>query len=119
MKNNDDAELTKGEKHILIEIVEYVPGSVVTKTIIKKSTGNISVSSVEEGEEIGTKTLPFDIFVQIIDGSGKLEINKIEQTLKLGEVIIIPAHSFHRFVAEEKFKIITTIIKSGYEEVAR
>ena len=85
------------------------------KTIIRKSTGDITVSSVDAGEGLMEKTLPFDCFIQIIDGAAELTIDKKLYKLRLGEGIIIPAHSFHRFHANEQFKMITTIIKSGYE----
>jgi quercetin dioxygenase-like cupin family protein len=62
------------------------------------------------------KISPFDNYVQIIDGAAELVIDKETHLLKLGNGIIIPAHAQHCFNAREKFKIISTIIKSGYEE---
>jgi hypothetical protein len=57
MGNNAPAELEKEEVHIIVEIIEYVPSAVVSKTIIKKSTGNISVSSFATGEELAEKSV--------------------------------------------------------------
>lgn len=111
------AELEKGEPHIIVEIIEYVPHSIVSKTIIKKSTGNVTAKSFDEGEEFCEKTLPFDTYVQIIHGVASVTIDKKEHSLKLGYGIVIPAHSHHCFNANEKFKMISTIIKSGYEEM--
>ena len=115
-RNKDTAELEKSVSHIIVEIIEYVPDAVVSKTIIKKSTGNITAMSFAEGEELGLKTSPFDTFVQIVDGSAELIIDEKVHNLKLGEGIIIPAHSPHCFNANEKFKMISTVIKSGYED---
>ncbi|MBP6511240.1 MAG: cupin domain-containing protein [Bacteroidia bacterium] len=109
-------ELEKAKSHIIIEIIEYVPNSIVSKTIIKKTTGNITVSSFDEGEELATKTSPFDNYIQIIDGVAEVVINDKPYQLKLGEGIIIPAHALHCFTANEQFKMISTVIKSGYEE---
>jgi quercetin dioxygenase-like cupin family protein len=109
------AELQKSTVHIIVEIIEYVPNSVVSKTIVKKTTGNITVSSFATGEELAEKTSPFDNYIQIIDGKAELEINDKKYKLKLGEGIIIPAHAPHCFKATEQFKMICTIIKSGYE----
>lgn len=109
-------ELEKAKSHIIIEIIEYVPNSIVSKTIIKKTTGNITVSSFDEGEELATKTSPFDNYIQIIDGAAEVVINDKPYQLKLGEGIIIPAHALHCFTANEQFKMISTVIKSGYEE---
>jgi len=110
------AELEKSKAHIIVEIIEYVPNAVVSKTIIKKSTGNITVSSFDTGEELAEKTSPFDNYIQIIDGTAELIINEKKYKLRLGEGIIIPAHAAHCFNAHEQFKMISTIIKSGYED---
>jgi quercetin dioxygenase-like cupin family protein len=117
MKNNIDIiELEKSKAHIVVEIIEYMPNAVVTKTIIKKSTGNITVSSLDAGEELAEKISPFDTYVQIIDGTAELIIDGKKYLLKLGDGIIIPAHTKHNFNANEQFKMIATIIKSGYED---
>ena len=113
--NTDTTELAKETPHIIVEILEYVPNSVLMKTIIKKTTGNITVSSLDAGEELTEKTLPFDTFIQIIDGTAELTINKKKYKLRLGEGIIIPAHTAHCFNAKVQFKMISTIIKSGYD----
>jgi quercetin dioxygenase-like cupin family protein len=110
----DTAELVKSTPHIIVEILEYVPNSIVMKTIIKKTTGNVTVSSLDAGEELSEKTLPFDTFVQIIDGTAEVTINGKKYKLRLGEGIIIPAHASHCFNANEQFKMLSTIIKSGY-----
>ena len=115
-KKNEVLELEKAVDHIIVEIIEYVPNAVVSKTIIKKSTGNITAMSFAEGEELGLKTIPFDTFIQIIDGSAEITIDKKIHNLKLGTGIIIPAHSPHCFNANEQFKMISTVIKSGYED---
>lgn len=112
----DNTELEKLKPHIIVEILEYVPSSILIKTIIKKTTGNVTVTAVDAGEELAEKTSPFDTFIQIIDGSARVEIGDKKYKLRLGEGIIIPAHSPHCFNATEQFKMISTIIKSGYED---
>jgi quercetin dioxygenase-like cupin family protein len=117
MPNQSEAgELVKAQSHIIVEIIEYVPNAVVSKTIIKKTTGNMTVSSFDAGEELAEKTAPFDLYIQIIDGAAELEIDDKKIKLRLGEGIIIPAHAKHCFYAREQFKMVCTIIKSGYEE---
>ncbi|MES2811078.1 MAG: cupin domain-containing protein [Bacteroidota bacterium] len=112
-------ELEKEKSHIIVEIIQYIPNAVLSKTIIKKTTGNITASSFDAGEELAEKTSPFDNYIQIIDGTAEIIINKTKHLLKLGEGIIIPAHARHCFNANVQFKMISTIIKSGYgdEEV--
>jgi quercetin dioxygenase-like cupin family protein len=112
MKNN---EVEKAKALIVVEIIEYVPNSVVIKTIIKKTTGNISVVSIDTGEALTEKIIPFDRFVQIIDGKAEIVIDGISNFLDIGQSIIIPAHTSNIVKANERFKMISTIIKSGYE----
>ena len=112
----DNTELEKAKAHIIVEILEYVPNSVLTKTIIKKTTGNVTVSSLAAGEELSEKSAPFDTYIQVIDGIADVLIEKKLYKLRPGEGIIIPAHSSHCFNAKEQFKMISTIIKSGYED---
>lgn len=109
-------ELEKGKSHVIVEIIQYLPNSVVSKTIIKKLTGNITATSFDTGEEVGEKSSPFDTYIQIIDGSAIVSIDDKKIKLNEGEGLIIPAHSKHSFIANEQFKMISTIIKSGYEE---
>lgn len=112
----DGKEVEKSKIHIIVEIIEYIPNSVLSRTIIKKTTGNVTVSSFAAGEELAEKTSPFDNFIQIIDGAGEITIDEKVYKLKLGQGIIIPAHSKHCFNASEQFKMISTVIKSGYED---
>jgi quercetin dioxygenase-like cupin family protein len=101
--------------HITVEIIEYVPNSVVIKTILKKSTGNISVFSVDTGEGLTEKTVPFDTFVQMIDGNAELVIDGKSNFLSTGQSIVIPAHESNYVRPNGRFKMIQTVIKSGYE----
>jgi len=114
-KKADSSELEKSKAHIIVEIIEYLTNSVVIKTIIKKSSGNISVMSFDSGEGLTEKTSPFDTFVQIIEGKAEIVIDKESNLLESGQGIIIPAHSPNFIKPNGRFKMISTIIKSGYE----
>jgi quercetin dioxygenase-like cupin family protein len=111
----DNTEVEKAKAHIVVEIIEYVPNSVVHKSILKKTTGNISVVSIDTGEALSEKILPFDTFVQIIDGKAEIIIDGISNLLNTGQSIVIPAHTSNIVKANERFKMIKTIIKNGYE----
>jgi len=111
--NHTDLPAIEKEKtFIIVEIIEYIPNTIVSKTIIKKTTGNVTVSSFATGEELAEKTSPFDNYIQIIDGAAEVVINEIKFNLKLGEGIVIPANAPHCFNAKEQFKMVCTIIKS-------
>ena len=108
-------EIEKSKIHILIEIIEYVPNSVVCKTIIKKTTGNICVVAIDTGEALAEKISPFDTFIQIIEGTAEVIIDDQPNILQTGQGIIIPAHASNVVKANGRFKMISTVIKSGYE----
>ncbi|MEP7277532.1 MAG: cupin domain-containing protein [Bacteroidota bacterium] len=116
-KVNERAVPEKDKIFINVATIEYVPNAVLSKTIIKKATGNVIVSSLAAGEELAGKICPFDTFIQIIDGKAEININNKHYMLRLGEAIIIPAHSKQHFSANEQFKMISTVIKSGYENI--
>ncbi len=111
----DNNEVEKAKALIVVEIIEYVRNSVVIKTIIKKTTGNISAVSCDTGEALTEKIIPFDTFVQIIDGTAEIVIDGASNLLNTGQSIIIPAHTSNSVKANKRFKMISTIIKSGYE----
>lgn len=114
----ESPELEKSKSHIIVEIIEYMANSVVIKTIIKKSTGNISIMSFDSGEGLTEKTSPFDTFVQIIEGKAEIVIDKESNLLQSGQGIIIPAHAPNFIKPNGRFKMISTIIKSGYESTS-
>ncbi|HMJ47386.1 MAG TPA: cupin domain-containing protein [Ferruginibacter sp.] len=107
--------LAAGVPQIIVELIEYIPNSVLSKTIMKKTTGNVTVSSFDTGEALTERISPFDTFIQIIEGKAEIIINKKSNSLLCGQGIIIPAHSSHIVKANERFKMLQTVIKSGYE----
>jgi quercetin dioxygenase-like cupin family protein len=111
----DNTELERSNAHIIVEIIEYIADSVVLKTIIRKSTDNINVMSFDKGEGLTEKISPFDTFAQIIEGKAEIVIEKKTYLLEVGQGIIIPAHSSNYIKPNGRFKMISTIIKSGYE----
>lgn len=113
----ENPELEKSKVFIIVEILEYIPNSVVIKTILRKTTGNVSVVSFDSGEAMTEKTSPFDTFIQVIEGKAEVIIDNKSNILDTGQSIIIPAHSRNTIKANVRFKMISTIIKSGYEDL--
>jgi len=111
----NNAELEKSEPQIIVEIIEYVPNSVMTKTILKKITGNITIMSFDNGEGLAVKTSAFDTFAQIVEGKAEIVIDDVSNHLETGMGMIIPAHLPNFIRPNGRFKMIQTIIKSGYE----
>lgn len=110
-------EPEKSKAFIIVETIQYMPNSVVIKSIIKKSTGNITVIAIDKGEGLTEKISPFDSFAQIIDGRAEIIIDGQSFLLETGEGLIIPANTPNILKANERFKMISTVIKSGYEEL--
>ena len=108
-------ELVKSKAHSIVTLAEYVPHTVISKSIIKKLTGTICVMSFDAGEGLKEKISPFDTFAQIIEGMAELVIEGTSVFLNAGEVIIIPAHKTSFIRPNGRFKMILTVIKSGYE----
>lgn len=115
MSDNTDGEIEKLKKHAIVELLDYLPNAVVSKIIIKKATGDIMLFSIAEGAQLPEKLLPFDTYIQIIDGTATFLINKKKFFVNQGEGMIIPAHIKHAVTAGPQFKMLSTIIKSGYE----
>jgi len=111
----NDSVVEKSVAMHIKEIVEYVPNSVISKSIINKLTGSITAMSFDVGEGLTERTSPFDTLLQIIDGKAEIVIDGMSSILNMGQSIVIPAHSANIVKAKERFKMISTIIKSGYE----
>ena len=116
--NYASIELEKAKTHVTVEIIEYVPDAMVSKTILKKLTGSITAMAFENGEGMLEKTSPFDTYAQIIEGQADLVIDGIPFLLHCGQSIIIPAHKPNLIRANGRFKMLQTVIKSGYEDVS-
>jgi len=105
----------KPATQIVIELIEYIPHVVVSKTVIKKNINNVTVSSFSEADEMIERSAPFDTYIQIIDGIAELCINNRDYILHMGDGIIIPAHSNHHFNANVQFKMLSTVVRSDCE----
>jgi len=95
------------------ESVEYSEGGIVSKTVLKKQTGNIPLFSFAKGEALSEHTAPFDAVITVVDGKGEVIIGGKSFILTAGQTIIMPANITHAVNAVEKFKMVLTMIKSN------
>ncbi|SIN76108.1 cupin domain-containing protein [Algoriphagus halophilus] len=114
----DHPDFEKSLPHVLVDSVEYVSGSVVTRSILSQNTGSVSLSSFDLGEIQAAKYSPFDHLIEIIEGEASITIDDQLNTVETGQAIIIPAHVKHWIKADKRFKMISTHIKSGYEDIS-
>jgi len=93
------------------DMVSYQPGSVVSRTIIDKSVGTVTVFAFDSGQGLSEHTAPFDALVQIIDGVADITIAGSVHTVKEGEMIIMPANKPHSLKANPRFKMLLVMIR--------
>ncbi|CFX48234.1 RmlC-like jelly roll fold [Syntrophomonas zehnderi OL-4] len=92
--------------------IEYQADSVVSKTLINKPSGNVTLFAFDAGQGLSEHTAPFDAMVYILDGTANITISGSDQVVKTGEIIIMPAHEPHALKATENFKMMLIMIKS-------
>ena len=100
-----------GEAGSLVGLVDYQDGSVVSKEVIKKEKGTVSVFAFDKGQGLSEHTAPFDALVYILDGQVEINIAGKSHLLKTGQVIIMPANKPHSLKAVERFKMLLVMIK--------
>jgi quercetin dioxygenase-like cupin family protein len=96
----------------LDELVQYQEGVIVSRTIIGKKTGTVTLFAFDEGQQLSEHTAPYDALVHVLDGSVEITIDGHSNKLNTGEIIILPANVPHAVNAVSKFKMLLTMIKS-------
>ena len=115
MERNEKQEKTRhGKKRVarLADLVSYQEGSIVSRTLIEKKTGTITVFAFDEGQALSEHTVPYDALVHLLHGEGEVTVSGKVYHLKEGEMIIMPANRPHALKATKRFKMILTMIKT-------
>ncbi|HOF20336.1 MAG TPA: cupin domain-containing protein [Bacteroidales bacterium] len=105
-------EFEKGKKFSFADSITYAEKSVVSKHVLKKETGNISLMSFDKGEGLTEHTSPFDAVVHIVDGKADIVIDGVSNILETGDTVIMPANIPHSLSAVERFKMVLIMIRS-------
>ena len=103
----------EAESYILADMVDYQEGSVVSKTIINKKTGTVTLFAFSKGQGLSEHKAPYDALVQILDGNAEIKISGNPHKLTKGEIIIMPGNEPHALTAIDSFKMLLTMIKSN------
>lgn len=106
-------EFTKSSVFSYNSSIDYAAGAIVSKTVLKKQTGNISLFAFDRGEALSEHTASFDAITEVVDGKGEITIDGKPFLLNAGESIIMPANVPHAVKATEKFKMVLTMIRSS------
>jgi quercetin dioxygenase-like cupin family protein len=102
--------LGKGQK--MLELIKYADDSIVSKTLLDKSVGTITLFAFDKGQKLSEHTAPYDAVVQILDGKAQIRIKDDINELSGGQIIIMPANIPHAVNAGERFKMLLTMIRA-------
>ena len=101
-----------GKVFSIAEIVSYQQGSIVSREVIRKDTGTVTVFAFDQGQGLSEHTAPFDALVQVLDGAVQIKIAGAPHDLKAGDMIIMPANKPHALQALTQMKMMLVMIKS-------
>jgi quercetin dioxygenase-like cupin family protein len=96
----------------LSELISYQDGSVVSRTLIDKTAGTVTLFAFDEGQGLSEHTAPFDALVQVLEGAVEVKIAGSPVMVKQGEMTIMPANKPHALTAKSRFKMLLVMIKS-------
>ena len=101
-----------GKGQSLLELVDYAKDSIVSKTILNKSVGTITLFAFDQDQGLSEHTSPYDAVVQVLDGSARITIGTEGKTVTKGQIIVMPANVPHAVYAESRFKMLLTMIRA-------
>ena len=103
----------QSEASRVVDLVSYQDGAVVSRIIIKRETGNVTLFAFDAGQELTEHTSPYDALVQVVDGDAAITIAGRPHHLRAGDMILMPAHQPHALKAVSRFKMLLTMIRSS------
>jgi len=101
-----------GKAQQILELIEYASDSIVSKTLLDKSAGTITLFAFDKDQKLTEHTSPYDAVVQILDGKARLTIGGEQKDISQGQIIIMPANVPHSVNAGERFKMLLTMIRA-------
>ena len=93
-------------------LIEYQQGSIVSRTIVDKKAGTVTLFAFDAGESLSEHTAPYDALVQIIDGEANVTMRNKSVVVKTGEMVVIPANEPHALKAIRRFKMLLVMVRS-------
>jgi len=105
-------EIAGAEALPLPSLVNYQEGSVVSRVILKRDKGNVTIFAFDEGQGLSEHTSPFDALLQDVEGEAEVTVAGKPIVLKAGDVVLLPAEKPHAVKANTRFKMVLTMIRS-------
>ncbi len=103
---------SQAEAHVLAGMVDYQQGAIVSRTVLEKKTGTVTLFAFDEGQGLSEHTAPFDALVYVFDGEALVTISGREIPVGTGQMITMPANEPHALKAAVRFKMLLTMIRS-------
>jgi len=107
------SQLPPGEPMALVESVQYAPGSIVSRTLLKTDTGTLTLFAFDEGQGLSEHTAPFNALVHVLDGTATLMIGGKTVTTHTGELVLMPANVPHAIQPAGRFKMLLTMFRTS------
>ena len=104
---SDPAEVSR-----VVDLVSYQDGAVVSRIVVKRETGTITLFAFDAGQELSEHTAPYDALVQVLDGEAAITVAGQLHRVRAGEMILLPAHQPHALNALSRFKMLLTMIRA-------
>jgi quercetin dioxygenase-like cupin family protein len=96
----------------LHEDLQYQPGGIVSRILLKQATGSITAFAFDAGQELSEHTCPFDALLQVVDGEARVTIDRVTYTVEQGQMIRLPATVPHAVAAPRQFKMLLTMLRT-------
>ncbi len=106
------SKMPPGEVLCLAGLVNYAEASIVSRTLLENEAGTITLFAFDAGQSLSEHTAPFDALVQVLDGEGKFTVGGNPTSAKAGQALLIPANVPHAVKADERFKMLLTMLRS-------
>jgi quercetin dioxygenase-like cupin family protein len=106
-------EVPPGERVRPLDLVAYQEGAVVSRTLLKRASGTVTMFAFDQGQGLSEHTAPFDALAHVLEGAAEIAIGGQAQEVSAGEVILLPAGEPHAVAARTRFKMLLTMIRSG------
>jgi quercetin dioxygenase-like cupin family protein len=114
--NKPIAQIEGAIAHTLAELTQYQPDSIVSRTLLQADSGTLTVFSFDAGQALSEHTVPYNAFIQVLDGEAEITIGGTPVTVGTGEIVLMPGGISHKVRALKRFKMLLTMFKTKVGE---
>lgn len=105
------SEIAGAQPLLLLDLVSYQAGAIVSRVLLKREKGNVTLFAFDDGQSLSEHTAPFDALVQALEGKAEITVAGKPMTVKEGEIVLLPAQQPHAVKAAARFKMLLTMIR--------